>query len=48
MKFLTDIHGPQWMNPTDFGDPLTLYPYTLYPYTLTARYHSISWNSNEM
>ena len=23
MKFCTDIHDPQKMNPTDFGDPLT-------------------------
>ncbi len=23
MKFCTDIHGPQRMKPTDFGDPLT-------------------------
>ncbi len=28
MKFCTDIHGSQKMNPTDFGDPpaLTLAP----------------------
>lgn len=23
MKFGTDGHGPQWINPNDFGDPLT-------------------------
>lgn len=26
MKFNTDIHGPQWMRSTDFGDHLT-FPY---------------------
>lgn len=24
MKFCTDIHGPQRVKPTDFGDPLTI------------------------
>ncbi len=24
MTLSTDIHGPQWMNRTDFGDSLTL------------------------
>lgn len=23
MKFCTDIHGPQWLNPPDFDDPLS-------------------------
>lgn len=23
MKFSTHIHGPPWMSPADFGDPLT-------------------------
>lgn len=25
MGFCTDIHVPQWMNPTDFGELLTFY-----------------------
>ena len=25
MNFCTDIHVPQMMKPTDFGDPLTFY-----------------------
>ncbi len=23
MRFCTETHDPQWMNPNDFGDPLT-------------------------
>lgn len=23
MKICADIHDPQWMNPNDFGDPVT-------------------------
>lgn len=26
LDFKWNIHGPQWMNPNDFGDPLTFTP----------------------
>lgn len=30
MTFCTDAHGPQTMNPTDFGDPLTFLQFDKY------------------
>lgn len=36
MKFYTDIHGPQRMNPSAFGDPLTFHSAP----TASRRFHS--------